>query len=84
MSNIASQNLNLEITFYANLRNTSIQPSGGASGRNNSRRVVALTSTTQEDEDAALARSLQREIDEQSLGITCIRTRRINKVAYNF
>ncbi|XP_047148687.1 putative E3 ubiquitin-protein ligase RING1a isoform X1 [Vigna umbellata] len=71
-----AQNLSPQTAFYANLRNTSIQPSGGASSRNNSRKSVAVTSTTQEDEDAALARRLQREIVEQSPGTTRMRTRR--------
>ncbi|XP_022634022.1 putative E3 ubiquitin-protein ligase RING1a isoform X2 [Vigna radiata var. radiata] len=62
-----AQNLSPETAFYANLRNTS---------RNNSRKSVAVTSTTQEDEDAALARRLQREIDEESPGTTRMRTRR--------
>ncbi|KAK7373422.1 hypothetical protein VNO80_06829 [Phaseolus coccineus] len=70
-----AQNMSPETAFYANLRNTSIQPSGGASSRNmNSRRSVAITST-QEDEDAALARRLQREIDEQSPGTNRSRPR---------
>ncbi|XP_068489010.1 uncharacterized protein [Phaseolus vulgaris] len=70
-----AQNLSPETAFYANLRSTSIQPSGGASSRNmNSRRSVAITST-QEDEDAALARRLQREIDEQSPGTSRSRPR---------
>jgi len=65
-----TQNLSPETAFYANLRNRSIQPSGGVSSRNtNSRRSVAITST-QEDEDAALARRLQREINAQSPGTT--------------
>ncbi|TKY63141.1 tripartite motif-containing protein 65 [Spatholobus suberectus] len=72
--------LSPETAFYANLRNRSTQPSGGASSRSmNSRRRGATTTTTQEDEDAALARWLQREIDEQSPGTTRVqrvRTRR--------
>ncbi|XP_027929302.1 E3 ubiquitin-protein ligase RNF168-like isoform X2 [Vigna unguiculata] len=70
------KNLSPETAFYANLRNRSIQRSGGASSRNNSRRGVAVTSTTQEDEDAALARRLHREINEESPGTTRMRTRR--------
>ncbi|CAJ1784888.1 unnamed protein product [Sphenostylis stenocarpa] len=65
-----AQNLSPETAFYANLRNTKTQPSSVASSRNmNSRRSVATTST-QVDGDDALARRLQREIDEQSPGTT--------------
>ncbi|KAL2320233.1 hypothetical protein Fmac_029202 [Flemingia macrophylla] len=65
-----AQNLSPESAFYATLMNRSTPPSGEASGRISRRNVATTTSRTQEDEDAALARRLQREIDEQSPGTT--------------
>ena len=64
-----AQNLSPESAFFANLRNDRRQPFRGAS---------TTTSSTQENEDAALARMLQREIDEQrSLGTTRTRLARL-------
>ncbi|KAK7318800.1 hypothetical protein RJT34_03507 [Clitoria ternatea] len=53
-----------ETAFYTNLRgNGSIQTFEGASSRNMSTRRSVATTTTHEDEDAAFARRLQRELD---------------------
>lgn len=64
-----AQNLSPESAFFANLRNDRRQPFRGAS---------TTTSSTQQDEDAALARMLQRQIDEQrSPGTTRTRFARL-------
>ncbi|KAK7395704.1 hypothetical protein VNO78_16271 [Psophocarpus tetragonolobus] len=68
------QNLSPETAFFDNLRN-STQPRGAPS--RSMRRSGATASTTQDDEDAALARRLQREIDEQSPETTRIRAARV-------
>lgn len=77
-----AQNLSPESAFFAYLRNDT-QPLRVASSRStNSMRsgttTTTTTSSTQENEDDALARMLQREIDEQrSLGTTRTRLARL-------
>ncbi|CAL5191704.1 unnamed protein product [Lathyrus oleraceus] len=58
----AAQNTIPETTFYTNPRNRSLQPypSRGLNSRRNE------AATTQDEEDAALARRLQREIDREN------------------
>ncbi|CAI8612305.1 unnamed protein product [Vicia faba] len=59
----AVQNPIPETTFYTSTRNRSLQPYPYSRGMN-SRRNEAVT--TQDEEDAALARRLQREIDREN------------------
>ncbi|XP_058763474.1 uncharacterized protein LOC131636901 [Vicia villosa] len=59
----AVQNPIPEKTFYTSTRNRSLQPYPSSRGMNSRRNEAA---TTQDEEDAALARRLQREIDREN------------------
>ncbi|KAK7338425.1 hypothetical protein VNO77_19034 [Canavalia gladiata] len=77
-----AQCLSPETAFYNNIMGRSTQPSGASNRGMSSRRSEAITAaTTQVDEDAALARRLQREIDGQSQGTTGVHTNSRNQIS---